>query len=64
LLKFGAKPDYMGDFSALWEEKLALMLQEKVERIPGLEYNEVGGLIGRAPWFQELPGARPWSQAD
>jgi len=54
----------MGDFNALWEEKLALMLQEKVERIPGLEYNEVGGLIRRSDWFQEISGALPWSQAD
>ena len=46
-----------------YEKSLELMLQEKVERIPGLEYNEVGGLIRRAAWFQEISGALPWSQA-
>jgi hypothetical protein len=40
------------------------MLQEKVERIPGLEYNEVSGLIGRTPWIQEISGALPCSQSD
>ena len=47
-----------------YEKSLELMLQEKLERIPGLEYNEVSGLIRRSDWFQEISGALPWSQAD